>query len=361
MQQEIPNNNLVQEEAEFSFKDEINNILLRLLAALRKWKQWSLFLLAGALIGIAFSIFKPIVYYARTTFVVEESKTVGGGSLMSALAGQFGVDMGSLSGASGILAGDNVLQLLKSEHLVRSTLLSWYDSAKNTTLADEYARVYKLEKKWEGKVKLPISFAVLRSKPSRVEDSLLKKMIARITEKELFVAKPDKKLGFFELNVGMRSEVLSVLLSQRLLKTTTDFYIETKTRRILTNVKRLQAKADSLLLALNRKTYSAADASRMLLDVNPVFANPGVSAEISSRDKVLQGTIYAEILKNLEMSKTSLIQETPTVQLVDEPIYPLNNNRLYWWEGLFIGAFIGMCAGLLLLMLLGKKGLGVRR
>lgn len=356
MQQETVSNTTIPDDPGFSIKDELNNLFKLLIAALRKWKLWMVCLLIGAIIGTIYSIIRPVVYYARTSFVVEESKAAGGGSLMSALAGQFGVDIASLSGASGILAGDNVLQLLKSQHLLRSTLLSWYDSSKNITLADEYARVYGLEKKWEGKVKLPVSFAVLRNKPSRVEDSLMQKMIKRINEKELFVAKPDKKLGFFELSVGLRSEVLSVLLSQRLLKTTTDFYIETKTRRILTNVKRLQAKADSLLFALNRKTYSAADASRMLLDVNPVFANPGVSAEISTRDKVLQGTIYAEILKNLEMSKTSLIQETPTVQIVDEPVFPLSNNKLYWWEGLLYGAFIGMCAGVLLLMLFVKQG-----
>ncbi len=113
-------------------------------------------------------------------------------------------------------------------------------------------------------------------------------------------------------------------------------------------------KADSLLYMLNRKTYSAADANRLLLDINPAYANPEVSAEISSRDKVLQGTIYAEILKNLEISKTSLIQETPTVQLVDEPVYPLKNNALLWWEGLFLGAFLGTVIGLLIAMVLKK-------
>lgn len=165
-------------------------------------------------------------------------------------------------------------------------------------------------------------------------------------QKELAVAKPDKKMGFFEMNVKMRGEVISVLFSQRLLKSATDFYIETKTKRLLTNVQRLQVKADSLLYMLNRKTYSAADANRLLLDINPAYANPEVSAEISSRDKVLQGTIYAEILKNLEISKTSLIQETPTVQLVDEPVFPLKNNTWLWWEGLLFGAIAGAVLGM---------------
>lgn len=346
MQEQPYTPSVLQDDPPFSLSHELHRLYILFKQSLLRWKLWSGMMLIGMLLGLVYSFIKPVQYQARTVFVVEESKSTGSGSLMSALAGQFGVDIGNLSGASGILAGDNVLQLLKSEQLIRKTLLSWYDSASNTTLADAYAGLYKLSDKWKQKIPQPISFAVLRKGPSRLEDSLLKRIIERHVQKELSVAKPDKKLGFFEMNVTMRGEVISVLFSQRLLKTATDFYIETKTKRLLTNVQRLQAKADSLLYMLNRKTYSAADANRLLLDINPAYANPEVSAEISSRDKVLQGTIYAEILKNLEISKTSLIQETPTVQLVDEPVYPLKNNAWLWWEGLLYGAMLGAVLGI---------------
>jgi hypothetical protein len=354
MQQEPISQQHSLDDPPFSLSLEIQKLYTLFRQAIIRWKLWASVMLIGMVLGLTYSFIKPVAYEARTVFVVEEAKSVGGGSLMSALAGQFGVDIGSLSGANGLLAGDNVLQLLKSEQLIRKTMLSWYDSAANSTLADEYARVYGLQKKWADKLARPISFATLRKGHSRQEDSLMKKMIEKNIQKELVVAKPDKKLGFFDMTVRMRGEKLSVLFSQRLLKSATDFYIETKTKRLLTNVQRLQMKADSLLYMLNRKTYSAADANRLLLDINPAYANPEVSAEISSRDKVLQGTIYAEILKNLEISKTSLIQETPTVQLVDEPVYPLKNNALLWWEGLFLGAFLGAVIGLLIAMVLKK-------
>lgn len=346
MQQDPIPTQHIQDDPPFSLTHELQNLFGLFLRALQRWKLWGSFMIIGMVLGVVYSFIKPVTYEARTVFVVEESKSVGGGSLMSALAGQFGVDIGNLSGASGILAGDNVLQLLKSEQLIRKTLLSWYDSAANITLADEYVRLYGFQQKWTSKISKPVSFAVLKKGASRLEDSLLKKIIEKNIQKELAVAKPDKKMGFFEMNVKMRGEVISVLFSQRLLKSATDFYIETKTKRLLTNVQRLQLKADSLLYMLNRKTYSAADANRLLLDINPAYANPEVSAEISSRDKMLQGTIYAEILKNLEISKTSLIQETPTVQLVDEPVYPLKNNTWLWWEGLLFGALAGAVVGL---------------
>lgn len=356
MQPTTPLPQEIEQEEEFSLSGQLLGLWKLVGYALSKWRLLSIAGILGAFLGLGYYYIKPVIYTARITFVVEESKSAGGGgSLMSALAGQFGVDIGGLSGTSGVLAGDNVLQLLKSKSLIKKTLLTPLNNnfdtsvkgtpassvtGANLSLADEYARVYGLDKKWlkSSKIGKAISFKPGALSLSRTEDSLLQTIVKKITEKELFIAKPDKKLGFFEMSTSMRSEALSALFCMRLLKTTTDFYIDTKTRRLVTNVQRLQLKADSLLYALNKKTFSSAEANRMLLDINPVYASPGVNAEMSSRDKIIQGTIYADIVKNLEISKTSLIQETPTVQVVDEPEFPLPDNESDWWLTMLMGA-----------------------
>lgn len=353
----IPNTN--EQEEEFSLWSQMVGLWKLVLYAFSQWRKLAIAGAIGALLGLGYHWLKPIVYTARISFVVEESKGAGGGSLMSALAGQFGVDIGGLSGTSGVLAGDNVLQLLKSRSLIKKTLLTPFNPNGDTTqskisLADEYARVYGLDKKWlnSSKVGRAISFKPGVLALPRTEDSLLQRIIKKITEKELVIAKPDKKLGFFEMSTSMRSEALSALFCTRLLKTTTDFYIDTKTRRLAINVQRLQLKADSLLYALNRKTYSSADANRMLLDINPVYAAPAVNAEMSSRDKIIQGTIYADIVKNLEISKTSLIQETPTVQVVDQPEFPLPDNAGEIWLAALAGAaLLAFLAGVIIIAL----------
>lgn len=333
-------NQEIQEES-FSLWGQLSVLWGKVLYALQHWKILAVAAILGGIIGWGYIWWKPVSYRASITFMVEDAKSAGGGSLVSALAGQFGMDIGNLAGGNGILSGDNVLQLLKSPSLLRKTLLSPIDSTGKRSLADEYVAVYQLNEKWmkTDKVGKAISFAPNAALKDRLKDSLLQQVIIKkILEKELVIAKPDKKLGFFELAVYTRSEMLSLVFCERLLKVATDFYIEAKTRRLTANVQRLQRKADSLLYALNRKTYSAADANRQLLDVNPVYAVPEVSAEISSRDKVMQGTIYAEIVKNLEISKTSLIQETPTVQIVDAPVLPLKDDKTDWWKGILGGA-----------------------
>jgi hypothetical protein len=105
-------------------------------------------LLAGlvcALLGLGYSFLKKPVYLARVNFVIEENKQNAGG-LFSALAGQVGMDLSSLSGMSGILAGDNVLELLKSPTLLKKVLLTPYPGDTSNTLAYKYAEAYnKLE------------------------------------------------------------------------------------------------------------------------------------------------------------------------------------------------------------------------
>lgn len=340
-----PDNSHTQELPEdelFSLKNESEKLFATLRSALISWRWILLSAILGILLSVAYRYWKPVAYTARVTFVVEDSKTSGTG-IMSALAGQFGLDLGNMTGGSGILSGDNILALLKSHSLIRKTLLTPIDSNSKKSLADLYAETYHWKEKWKNNSRINRQIDFPADKPvfTRLADSLLQKITENILKKELVVAKIDRKLSFIEMQTTIQNETLSSLFCQRLLKTATSFYIETKTQRLTKNIQRLQAKADSLERTLNRKTYSAANANRLLLDANPVFAAPEVSAEISARDKFVQSTIYAEIIKNLEMNKTAQIQETPTIQIVDAPELPLKDNRIKLGFSILYGAVFG--------------------
>jgi uncharacterized protein involved in exopolysaccharide biosynthesis len=51
-------------------------------------------------------------------------------------------------------------------------------------------------------------------------------------------------------------------------------------------------------------------------------------------------TIYAEIVKNLEVSKTALMQETPTVEVIDHPELPLKKNKRAFMLSIALGFII---------------------
>jgi hypothetical protein len=330
-------------EPEFSFRQIIKGWMNSLKYLFKFKKQLAFAALAGILLGVALAWKWPVTYTARLTFVVDDSKSTGGGGL-AALAGQFGFNMDGIGGGSGVLAGDNVQELLKSKKLIKATLLSPYDSAGTRSLAEKYSEVYKLDKRWkehgtEGK---KIDFPVGGQSFTRLQDSLLQEITKRVLEGEFGIGKVDKKLGFFEVNTVMRDERLAQLFCERMIRQATDFYIRTKTSRLRSNVDRLEHRADSIGRLLNRKTYSASAANQQLLDLNPAFVTANANVEVRERDKIVLSTIYSETVKNLEVSKSMLAQETPTVQVVDEPELPLKKNRLKYPVAMGGGALIGL-------------------
>jgi hypothetical protein len=359
-------------EQPFSFASWLSGWIAKIkLVILGNFKLTLLVVLLGAALGLAYSIFKPVRYNAEITFSVEDSKSIGGG-LLSSLGGSIGMDIGSLAGSgNGVLSGDNVLSLLKSKSMMAECLKTPYpvdanligsskadstsnsqsDSVKkesavaNYVIADRYADIYGLREKWAGNKK--IGRKIYFGQPDvniRLQDSLLKLIIKRIEEKELTVIKPDKKLSFFNIAVNTKDELMSLLITQRIIKIATDFYVNAKVGRLKSNIERLEKRTDSISSLLNQQTYAATEDARLLLNVNPADINAPVYSEISQRDKMVLTTIYAELMKNLEVSKAALIQETPTVQIVDQPSFPLERIETKWYEGILIGGCLSFLA-----------------
>ena len=352
-----PNHSQVIIEPNFSMKQWIMEWLELLKTTLfSHFKIILLVTLLGSLIGIAYSYIKSPKYIADTIFLVEESKSMGGGGLLSSLGGSLGMDITGLTGSNNtVLSGDNVLELLKSKAFMTQCLKMPYLNDSNYSIADKYADVYKYRAQWESDSKIgrAINFAK-PDKDKRVQDSLLKIIVNRIEEKELSVVKPDKKLGFFKMTVTTKEENLSKLISEKLLKIATDFYIEAKVGRLRKNVVRLEKRTDSIYNLLNYKTQATRQDALLLLNGNFANVNEAINSEISQRDKTVLTTIYGELLKNLEATKASLIQETPTVQIVDGPNFPLDKSETKWYMGLLMGAFVSFCASLLYFLVINK-------
>lgn len=310
-------------------------------------KKWFVILIAGIIGGVGgflYAYSKPVKYISRLTFVVEESGSSAGG--LASLAGQFGFDIGE-SSVSGVFAGDNVILFLTSESLCRETLLTNYDSTGKLLLADKYAEVNNLKKKWlqNKKIGKDIVFAKYRAGNfPRLEDSLMQLIVKQILKEDLSVSKPDKKASFLEVRTTTRDELFSKYFCERLVKIAMDRYIESKIKMKALNVAKLQRRADSLSVLLNNKTYAAAATQQTLVDINPALRTAPVSAEITVRDKTMLATIFAEVIKNLELAKVGLSQETPVLQIVDESYLPLKtdkyNKLILFSLGFFVFAFL---------------------
>jgi hypothetical protein len=286
-------------------------------------KKLLFILLCGSVAGYTYSKLIPIKYSSTITFVVEEPKSMGSG--LSAIAGQFGIDLSSNSG-SGYFSGDNILLFLKSESLCRQALMTEYDNNGKKTLADIYAESLGLKSKWDKKFgKDKVSFVRFDfQKLPRREDSLLQILVKNyLIKSDLNVFRLDKKSSFINLIFVTKDEKLSYLFTKRLFEIATSKYLNSKLKVKLANVNSLQKKADSILYLLNSKTFSNASNQQMLIDVNPGVRVAGVNSEISAREKIILNTLYTEVIKNLEISKTLLTQESPALEIIDQSTFPL--------------------------------------
>lgn len=326
--------------------DVVDGIKKFLRHVLTKWVTILVLVSVTTLIACSYYFLQKPSYEGSTTFILEEKSSMGGG--LSSLASQFGFDIGSLTGGnSGLFSGDNILDILKSRVIMEKVLLSKIDSTKGAdgpTLADLFINISGLAKKWEGKPLVStISFADVRQGKPRtlLQDSVLNIIYKRLFKKYVATDRLNKKGSIIKITTTSPNQVFSKCFTERLLNETKSMYVEIKTGFSNANVVRLERKADSLMSIITNKAYQAA--SLQVLDANAAFKSSAVPVEASQRDKTVAYAVYTEVVKNLEASKMAVASQTPVIQLLDTPIYPLEDNKK---EFLFLLLF-GIIAGLL--------------
>ena len=319
-----------------------------------KWVTILIFAVLGAALGVIASFINKKKYVAELTFILEENNTNALGAYMG-LASQFGIDLGGTA-SSGIFTGENIIQFLKSRLIIEKTFLSPVtENGKTISLAERYIRFNNLREGWKEDatlrdIKFPLNLD--RSHFSLKQDSILNEMYKDVIKSKLKVEKTDPKLSFISVKVSTIDELFSKVFSETLVNKAIDFYVDTKTKRAKESVNRLQGQADTLEDFLNRKTYSLA--AKQDINLNPAKQMANVGTELALRDKMVFQTMYAEVMKNLEMSKMAMTQETPVIQIVDTPILPLKKEALGKVKGASIGGLLG---GFLVTMFLFIKKL----
>ncbi|MBM3413328.1 MAG: hypothetical protein FJY16_00070 [Bacteroidetes bacterium] len=286
------------------------------------------FLLAGIalVLSLGYYFFQKPAYEARVSFVLEE-KSSSLSSGLSGIASSFGIDIASMSGGSTLFSGDNILDILQSRRILTTVLLSRVDSTKDAsgnTLADLYKSM--------NQVVLPSSFDYLtfsELQPGKshaaVYDSVLGLMTDRLIKKQIVAERQNKKGSIIAFRVTTPNQQFSKLFAERVVAQTQQLYVTIKTGYMATNVAKLEAKADSILRLANDRSFQSAHLQ--VLNANAAFSQATVPAELSQRDRLLSNTLYAEVVKNLEAARLTLAGQTPVMQLLDSPVYPLADKK----------------------------------
>jgi hypothetical protein len=316
-----------QETDEISLKELIQKAGEVITYLKTQWWKLMLLGLLGGVAGFFYAKFQKPKYTAKLTFALAEGGDKMGG--IGSIASQFGVDLMG-GGSAGAFSGDNLLELMKSRLLVEKTLLTAVDSAgKSKLLVNQYIDFNKPKKPKPRKPEdpLPVYFKGNEEKLgySLAQDSFLAKVSADLTKTNLQVAKMDKKLAIVSVSFTGEDQWFAKNFTQILTQNVTEFYVETKTGQMRKNVKMMEHKVDSVKQALGRAMYGVASE----VDGNQ-FLVRGV-AKVPQAKKQLEiqvlSTMYGELIKNLELSRTMMAKDQPLIQLIDQPRFPLEKEK----------------------------------
>ena len=306
----------------------------------------------GALIGLFYSIYYTKPYYSsKITFTIEQKGNSGGLGDLASMVG-----LGDISGGSnGMFGGENILFLMKSNRIIHEALKQPISGIEGGHLLNEYIKIHYAESLKEKKIKLfPKSLDTKQN--NRSQDSLLQVITKQIREKQLVSDRIDKKTNIIFLEVKDENEQWAFLFSRMLINHAIDLYMELKVGKLMETENTLLRKKDSIRSLLDGSLTSLAVES----DLNshtPLMRHKTNQAK-KQIDVQMLTALYGDIVKNLEITRFSKSQEEPIIEIIDEPIMPLEKTQFGKLKGLMIGGFLaGFLITLVLIVIKLLKGI----
>ena len=297
----------------------------------------AIIVIIGFLSGFLFSYLSKPQYVASSTMMLESSK---GGSMSGAmaLAGQFGLLSG---GGTSTMNEDKLMEIIKAETIIQTALFQkvTIDSATDV-LANHFIDVFDYRGEWKSNDSLK-DFRFIHTKENLTlrESSVLKMIYGRIVNSCLKVEK--SKSGILTVAITTPNELLSKYLNEQLVKSVISYYVDRITEKGRQNIEIVQKRVDSIAVSLRDAELALArwkDGSHQLVKAQ------GMINEIKLRRNVeVNNSMYIEGVKQLEISKFSLLDQTPFLQIIDQPALPLGTKgKMSLVKGV-VGGFILGC------------------
>lgn len=337
------NNNITVQELYIKVKDTFRYLL-------KKWILIGIFSGIGAVLGILYSHYSKPSFNSTLSFIVEGEAGAGGG--LASIASSFG--FGGLGGGkNNMFNSDNILELLETRKLVQKALLKPIPSDKKKTFLELYIDENNLQ---EILVKKKKKIHFIPNTPADQltidQNEIINRIYNTLITKHLSIEhkNPDNSIIYIDMNSS--SEEFSGFFPGILINVVSEYYIETKTRKAKLNYEVIKKQTDSVRAELNSSITGVAAANDETFLLNPAFNIKRVPSAHKQVNVQANTIILGELVKNLELARMNLLNETPFIEIIDRPILPLNKKQLSKFKGLLYGGIIGtfLIVGILLLI-----------
>lgn len=288
---------------------------------------------------LAYAWVQPVYYKAESIFISEDNGKGAGLASMMSLASQLGIGAGGSKDNS-----EKLIEMLKSRNIFENAMM---DSAVIEGTSDLIINHYiRLTSFGKGLKNTPgfenFSFRAGRNF-TRSQDSIMKVLHMGMHKKGIETISK-KSSSMLKLNVLTEHEELSRVLNLALLRKLNEYYIETTVAKQKNMFDILQNRADSIKSEIElREILMAKSTDENMLSFR---MEQKVSALRLKREIQVNNLVYAEVIKNVEMARANLLNETPVLTVIDEAVLPLEKEKpakKFWLlGGLVLGGILAV-------------------
>jgi uncharacterized protein involved in exopolysaccharide biosynthesis len=340
-----------KEEDELSLIDILKSIKVLFTEFKKKWHITLVFVSFSAIVGFLYAYNSKPKYTASSTMMMETSNKGGsmGGAL--ALASQFGLMNGG--GASSEINDEKLIEIIKAETIIKTALFKTTAiNSKNDLLANHFIDLFGYKKAWESNDSLKkFRFTHDKENLTLLENQIFKMFYSRILKN--MITSEKSKSGIITITTNSTSESFSKYFNQYLVEALTEFYVNRITQKGKVNLSIIQNRVDSIAIALKNAEFALArwkDSNFQLVKAQ------GMIGEMQLRRNIeVSNSIYIEGIKQLEVSKFTLLQDTPFLQIIDQPSFPIESSgKISVLKGLIFGSIIGLIFSLIFIFIRKK-------
>jgi len=298
----------------------------------KKFILISTVLIVSIISGLVYSSNQKDKFEAVLSFIVEGQSEGSNLSSISGMASQFGLDLGGSSSSSSF-SQQNVIELLKSRKIIESTLSkSCIVNNEEDILLNHYISINNMIEDGEN-----ISFI------SSSKDSITNIIWRQITNSKLDISYQNDEANILNLTYTSINSEFAKNFTELLVEEMSQMYSHYQTEKTRKSLKNLELRSDSIFRELKKSERNLARVKDRNLRV--INASGRLDEIQYMRDVQVLNAIYLELIKNTELVKMNLLNETPIIQLIDVPVLPLEysnrSSKLFWvFSFSFLGLFL---------------------
>ena len=302
------------------------------------WRNKILIIFCGLTLGVLGAMTRgKSIYTAQTSLLLKSEGSGSGGGLMG-LAAQFGL------GSDELISFEKFLGVAKSRNIIQKALLTEVKvNDKQDLIAHHFLIDSKKREAWQ-EAKPKYAKADLREQ-GFIQDTSLSDLLRSVKD---MIAVTEGKGGMTLVEVKCSNEEIAYHFCKAIVDETINFFVKTSISSDLQTKKIIETRIDSLRDELN--DYEQRYTTLKDQSIQTVKSKGLIDLMRMERKLRILNEMYVEATKQQEIVNFKVLNNSPGIEVVDAPKFPLPFERQSLIVRTVLFGFIGGFLGIALVL-----------